>query len=194
MPPPAPVAVLPVTLVRLRVSTLRFAMAPPLVLFPPVRVKPWSVRFPFGASTSKMRNGVLVELLAIVVPNPLMVTWLVIAGNPATPPIIGIGVVVAGAVRVYVHPGARLIVPPATFAALMAATSPAAPLEHGTNAAGVAEATAAGVTAKARSSAPVPIAIVASLIVFIVPPPWSPCWMPSPTLLTQGFPTAPHQN
>jgi hypothetical protein len=49
------------------------------------------------------------------------------------------------------------MVPPATLAALMAATSPA--LEHGTNVAGEADAVVAGTTARTKSAAAVPIDI-----------------------------------
>ena len=62
------------------------------------------------------------------------------------------------------------MVPPATFAALIAATSPAAPLEHGTNIGGEAEAVVAGATARPKSAAPAPAAIFKSAVVLIVAP------------------------
>ena len=65
------------------------------------------------------------------------------------------------------QPAARLMVPPATFAAVMAATSPAPPLEHDTKVGGEAEAVAAGINVKIRSAAPVPIADFKSLDVLI---------------------------
>ena len=49
--------------------------------------------------------------------------------------------------------------PPLPLAALIAAMSPAAPLEHGTKVGGEAEAVVAGTTVKTRSAAPAPIAI-----------------------------------
>ena len=55
-----------------------------------------------------------------------------------------------------------IVPPPLPLAALIAAISPAAPLEHGTNAGGAAEAVVAGATVKTSSAALVPIAIFKS--------------------------------
>lgn len=81
------------------------------------------------------------------------------------------------------QPGARLMVPPATFAAVTAATKAGPPPEQGTNAlAGAAEATEVGVTVKARTTALVPNAICMSLMGFTITTAFRSKRSPPPTI------------
>ena len=88
MPPPAliipPAEALPVTTQRLRVSVpSRLKMPPPgAPVFPPVMVRPCSVRFPVLV-TRKMRK--VLSFPAIVVRKPFTMIGLVITGRPLAP-------------------------------------------------------------------------------------------------------------
>jgi len=84
MPPPAWVAVLPVTWVWFRVTVPpAFSMAPPMSADPPVMVRFCSDRFPPGPSTSKIRK--LVWFPAIVAPLPFTPIRAVTTGSPFSP-------------------------------------------------------------------------------------------------------------
>ncbi len=98
MPPPLligpPWAALPVTWLRFSVSVpSRLRMPPPMpVVFPPVIVKPCTVRFPVPP-TSRTRK--LLSFPAIVVAEPFRVIGLVMTGSPLLP---SVGLVLLAAV------------------------------------------------------------------------------------------------
>src|SRR5581483_9450698 len=129
IPPPAPEAWLPVTVLLLSTSVpprLRMPppkpAGPPPETFPPVTVRPFTRRLPPAEPSIVMIRKLLLEP-AIVAPLPLIVIAVVITGSPVVP---SPATVVPDVIE-YVQPDARLITPPAAFALAAAATSPAPP-------------------------------------------------------------------
>src|SRR5262245_1237036 len=136
IPPPAKPEEFPLTSLRFNASVPPLLKIPPPTLGarslgsplpsfarPPVTVMLRSDRLPPGPSTSRSRT---VWLPSMVAPLPFTATLVVTIGSPFAP--------LSAVVRVYVHPGARLSVPPpAEFTALTAATNDAWPPQGTSN-------------------------------------------------------------
>src|SRR6266567_1273078 len=119
MPPPSCARLLVKKLV-VTVSWPLLLMAPPperpSFAMPLVRLSESRVSLPDDATSNIRKDGVPAAVdLVIVAPLPTTVTFRVITGSPVPP-----SVALLAAVSVYTHPGARVTVPPATFAAEMA--------------------------------------------------------------------------
>ena len=83
MPPPASVAVLPVTWLWFKVTVPPgFSIPPPMSAAPPVTVRLLRVRFPPGPSTSKTRTVLVPSMVA---PFPLTEIRVVTTGRPFPP-------------------------------------------------------------------------------------------------------------